>query len=289
MKKSFKKRMIEFFVTFAVIYVLIIALMYHYQRSILYFTHVASDEDRKTYVSKYEQVSVETKDGLSLKSYFRPPQTKDKPVILVFHGNASTAVWKAYEMEPYVEKGYGVWLAEYRGYDANPGQPSEEGLYMDGEAYLSSERLTKDYARNPLIVFGESLGSGVTSEMVHRNPDRVAGVILKVPFDSLLEVASTRYPFVIGMSYLLKDQYRSIEKLSNWPMPKLFLVAGKDEVVGAKGGKRLFEAAPEPKQLVVIDEARHNDIAQFGMSSHILDFLARVEKTAHEQENANAP
>lgn len=286
MKKSFKKRMIEFFITFAVVYLMIIALMYNYQRNILYFTHIASDEDRRTYVSQYEHVSVETEDGLILKSYFHPPQTKDKPIILLFHGNASTSVWKAYEMEPYVEKGYGVWLAEYRGYDANSGQPTEEGLYRDGVAYLNSERLTKEYAQNPLIVLGESLGSGVASEMVHRYPDRVAGVILKVPFDSLLNVASTRYPFVIGMSHLLKDQYRSIEKVSNWSMPKLFLIAGKDEVVGAKGGKRLFEAAPEPKELVVIDEAHHNDIADFGMSTHVLEFLANIKVPEHDKTSA---
>lgn len=272
--------MLEFFLTFLVVYAAVVGLMVHYQRDILYFVRVIPESERQSYTAGYERVTVTTQDGIELHSYFRPPKSVGMPIILIFHGNASTAVWKADAMKAYADQGYGVWAAEYRGYDANPGAPSEEGLYRDAEAYMASERLTKTYAQSPLVIFGESLGSGVASEMAHRYPERCAGLILKVPFDSLLNVAKTRYPFILGMPYLLKDQYRSIEKLENWTMPKLILVAGRDEVVGPDGGRRLYDAAPEPKKLVVIDNARHNDIDEFGLEPYVFEFLAALKETS---------
>lgn len=276
MEKGVKKRLSNFIVAALVVYVCLVSSMFFLQRSMLYVPPHPSAEEIAIGLKDYTSVTVKTEDGLNIAGFFHPPADKEKPIILFFHGNASHPAWMSNFFVGLANQGYGIFMAEYRGYNNNEGNPTEQGLYKDGAAYLNSKPLAEDYKDNPLVVFGHSLGSGVAVELASKHPERFTAIVLQVPFDSIVHVVSNKYPFVVFPDLLVKDQYHSDQKIDKVTIPKLFLLAGRDTVVGYDTGKRLYDLAPEPKLLIDVENAGHNDIYMHGTAQNIFDFVEQV-------------
>ena len=128
--------------------------------------------------------SVETEDGLSLRSWYKAA-IQNKPTIIYFQGNADNIRARGPLVRPYLDEGYGVLLLGYRGYGGNPGQSSEKGLYTDGRGALD---FLKKQGVKPqcMVLYGESLGTGVAIQLASEQP--VGGVVLQAAF--------TSFPFV---------------------------------------------------------------------------------------------
>lgn len=268
-----KKFFVKTFGSFLLIYIILIAIIFFNQRSLMYFPQEGiPDNIVKNILPKIEIIQVLTDDHLSLKAYFVPPKDTSKPILLVFHGNASLAPHLIEPLKPIIEEGYGVLFAEYRGYGGNEGSPTEQGLYKDADGYL--EYIDSNFPKYKIIAYGQSLGSAVAVDITSRNPKKFSGLILEVPFDSALSVAHKAYPFVPFKNILLKDKFESDKKIGKIDIPKLFLVAGKDNVVGTDTGKRLYELANNPKDIHIFKEATHIDVFSYGAAKHINRFLS---------------
>jgi pimeloyl-ACP methyl ester carboxylesterase len=100
-----------------------------------------------------------------------------------------------------------------------------------------------------------------------------AGLILETPYARLSDPAQKRYFFIPFIETLMKDKFVSQDKIQNANMPKLFLIAGQDEVVGPKTGMRLYQHALQPKTLKIFPNATHNTLYAHGASAQILEFL----------------
>ena len=103
------------------------------------------------------EVNIETKDGLTLLSWFYRGQA-EKPVIIYFQGNAGNISDRDYKARFLIDNGFSVLLMGYRGYGGNQGQPSEEGLRNDGEAALAFAA-KEGFKKTDIILYGESLGT----------------------------------------------------------------------------------------------------------------------------------
>lgn len=276
MTKPIKKKMIDILIAFLVVYAMVVALMFFAQRKMLYPVPNVSANDIAVGLKDYQEVSVKTSDGLTLTGFFSAPQDKTKPIVMVFHGNASHPAYTAPFYKTLQDKGYGILLTEYRGYGGNAGKPTEQGLTRDAEAYLNSDLLTKEYKDNPLIVYGRSLGSGVAVNLVSENPDRFTALILATPFDSVVSVVSNAYWFIPFPELLVKDRFHSDLKIDKIKITKLFILAKKDQVVGYGTGKHLYDISPEPKALVEFADADHNSINQYGAMNAVFEFIANT-------------
>lgn len=263
------------------VYVIILGMLYSNQRSMLYSPPKVSEEQIATgALKKYQSIYATTSDGLKLRGFFHAPADQSKPVILAFHGNASHPLWMAHDFNDMVETGYGVLLAEYRGYGGNQGHPTEEGIYLDAEAFFQSEELKKIRTTNPLVIYGQSLGSAAAVDLAQRHNEEISALILEVPFDNLTSVVEKNFPIVFGVRFLLEDKYESDKKIMDIMPPKLFLLAEKDEVVGFDSGKKLFEIARQPKQIIEYKNATHNGLSMFGASKDTQNF---IESLSHEK------
>lgn len=177
--------------------------------------------------------------------------------VLVFHGNAGSALDRAYVRDVLQAPGLPpleVVLVEYPGYGPRPGAPSEGALV---EAALEAVRLARlDGA--PLLLWGESLGSAVAALAAAAAPGAVDGLALVTPLASVPAVASRHYPFL--PSALIRDAFRADLALPRHPGPVVFLVAGRDEVVFADLSRSLFDAFPGRKRLWLEEGAAHNTL-----------------------------
>jgi fermentation-respiration switch protein FrsA (DUF1100 family) len=226
-------------------------------------------------LNELQPLEAKSADGLTLTSWYRPAQRHDKFTIVFCQGNAGHLGYRNYKVRPWLDAGYGVLMVGYRGF-GNPGAPSEQGIYNDARAAINALH-SEGVTDQGIVLYGESLGTGVATQMATEYP--VAALILESPYTSVPDVGANRYPMV-PVRFLLRDQYNSLDKIKNIHMPLLLLHGEMDQVVPVKFGKKLFEAANEPKQAEFVPDAGHNDVYNLRVQQIVLDFIAKLPTDA---------
>lgn len=191
-----------------------------------------------------------------LLGWRRSPSYGDRPRVLLLHGNAGDALDRSEYLPVLEAAGYEGVLLEYPGYGPRAGHPSEASLVAEARSALRQLRLE---APVPVLLLGESLGSGVAVQLAVADPGFVAGLLLSVPFARMSEVAAQHYGF-LPMGLLLRDRWDSLGAVQAYPGPVAVLVAGRDEVVGATQGRRLAAGCPGPVRLWELPQAGHNEV-----------------------------
>lgn len=271
------------------LYGLLLIALVVFQRSLLYYPQRISIKEAAEMAGGYRME--QWRDGEEGKGEFmgwvaRPALETPKYRCLIFHGNAGMALHRirmVQALQAISERGdfdvhdsghWEVYVMEYPGYGPREGVPGQEAFVDAGERALKCLLRESD---KPVFILGESLGSGVAAQVVARQPDRVAGVLLVTPFDSMVNVAYSRFP-VYPMSLLLWDSYRSAEALENYTGPVAVVVAEHDEVVPRRFGEALYNSYKGPKRLKVVEDAGHNTVGYSPLAAwwnEVFSFLTR--------------
>ena len=237
-------------------YVCLIAFYFGMQRSFLYFPDkpYATLEELEI-EDTFKEISYKTEDNIDLKGWYAPA-TKKQLTIVYFHGNADS-LKSVYSIAlPYIQDGYGFFLAEYRGYSGLSGKPTENGLYADGRAAIMKLfDLGVDVSN--IIPMGHSLGTGVATQMAveYHSP----ALILVAPFRSIVQVAQERYPF-FPTSLLVLDRYDNEQKIKRVIGSVIILHGDADAVIPYEQGQRLFDRSNDPKEFHLIPGRGHSDL-----------------------------
>ena len=223
-------------------YFIIILFVYFYQRNLLY--HPSENNylnDKITF--NYEEIFIETDKKIKLKSWFIKKDLNKFKTILIFHGNAGNLLNRVYKLNELNKLDVNILLISWRGFSGNKGKPTEKNLYRDAEEAVKWLNNRGAISKN-IILYGESLGTGVAIELGTRNA--FGGIILESPFTSIANAAKIYYPY-LPVNILLKDRYDSIGKIKNITTPILIMHGKKDNIVPQKMGLELYEKANQPK------------------------------------------
>ena len=212
---------------------------------------------------KVEDVWFRAEDGVRLHGWYCTPRgggdddgkAPRRMTLLWFHGNAGNITSRRGMIERLAELPAEVFIIDYRGYGRSEGSPSEAGLYADARGawdYLTIERRIPP---SRIVVFGDSLGGAVAIELATRVEP--AGLIVQSGFTSIRDMAAEVMPFVPG--FLLRTKMDSLSRIAAVRAPKLFIHSPADEMVPYRFGRRLYDAAPAPKQFYEVDGASHNE------------------------------
>jgi len=265
-------RMLNFIYMLAGGYALLLAVLYFYQRNLLYHPDTSPPRITASGLPEMNPVKAHSSDGLELLSWYARAKA-GMATIVYLHGNAGNIGDRGKKVRPFLDAGFGVLLVGYRGYGTNPGQPSEEGLYSDVRAALEYLE-TQGLKTSDIVLYGESLGSGlavkIAAERAASGP--VAALILEAPFSSVTDAASYYYPYV-PIRWLLKDHFDSAARIADVMTPVFILHGEQDKTMPIKFGKRLFEVATEPKQAAWLPKAGHNDLFDYGADTMVIEFL----------------
>jgi hypothetical protein len=186
--------------------------------------------------------SVETEDGLELSVWLRiDDAATDRPLVIVFPGNAGNRAGRIPLGNGLAQAGYGVVLGEYRGYGGNPGTPSEAGLMADALAIV---RMTRDLGLGDagVVYFGESLGAAVAIGAASVEPPDA--LVLGSPFTSLVDVGRHHFPW-LPVGTLVRDRYPSIERIDRGEIdgvPTLVIGGTADRTVPIEQSRAVAEA-----------------------------------------------
>lgn len=223
------------------------------EHSSLYFPFRTIEATPQDIGLRYEELEVLTEDGVRLSAWFIPSE-RSRAVLLFSHGNGGNISHRLEKIMILNRLGLDILIFDYRGYGKSTGSTNEKGIYIDAETiydYLVNEKHVPPWK---IIGYGESLGSPVIIELASRRS--MAGVIIEEAFTSVREMARVHFPFI--PTSLLKSRYDTLEKIRDIKIPKLIFHSLNDEIVPFEQGKRIFEAAPEPKDFVEL-RGGHND------------------------------
>lgn len=250
-------------------YLLVCAYVFFRQRAMLYHPQTVPEEQmleaaRGLGVSRWLD-----KTGNPL-GWMTPDGTEETPV-LIFHGNAGTALDRTVLIEKLRDAGVEsrIFVVDYPGYGSAPGTPSQQNLVAAGVKALQA---LPDRA----IVVGESLGTGVAAQVAEKCPGKIQGLLLITPFDSMVSAASHHYPW-LPVGLLLLDRFDSIRALEQFSSPVAVVLAENDDTTPPDGARRLFEGLHGPKKLWAVKGTGHNGVISTLSAEEwheIRDFLA---------------
>ena len=246
------------------------------ERYFIYFPQKKLGADPSHFGLAFEDVSFTAADGKALHGWFVPG--RNEVTWLWFHGNAGNISDRLGNLKLlHDELGVSVLLFDYRGYGRSEGRPTEKGTYRDADAALAYLRSRGDVSPDRIIYFGRSLGSAVAVELATRHPPY--GLILESPFLSVRHMARLSYRFLPTWP-LLVARYDSQAKIAKVEAPVLVLHGDQDDTVPIEAGRKLFDAAREPKQFYTVQGAGHNDGYIVGGDSYFTALRAFVQQLA---------
>jgi fermentation-respiration switch protein FrsA (DUF1100 family) len=238
------------------------------QRSLMYFPDTVPTTPAQAGLPEAREVPLTASDGVHSSAWYVAPQD-DKPVIVYFHGNDGALRLGVPRFRKLIGSGIGLVALEYRGYGGNAGTPTERGLIADGDAAYAFA--AAHYPAKQIVLWGQSLGSGIAVAIAAKRP--VGRLILEASFTSAAAVASLHY-WYMPMRLLIKDQFRSDQRIHKVTAPLLILHGARDQVTPYAMGERLFELANKPKHIVRFLDGGHGDLDANGALFAVAQFLA---------------
>ena len=230
---------------------------------------VPSGENPRAAVAGFEPLSLTTPDGERLNAFYHPPAEPGAARILLFHGNAETAAAQIPRASSLANAGFGVLIAEYRGYGGSSGTPSEAGLITDG---LTAYDYLRAQGEGPIGILAFSIGTGAALPVAAaRDP---FAVVLEAPPTSLLAIARYRVGWV-PLDFLMKHPFRNDEVIGEVAAPILIVHGDEDRVIPVEQGRRLATLAGPGTAYIEIKGAGHNDLGQYGTTAMALSFLRK--------------
>jgi fermentation-respiration switch protein FrsA (DUF1100 family) len=190
----------------------------------------------------------------------------------MFPGNGGSLRGERYRLKHFKDAQMGALMVGYRGYSGNDGTPTEEGLYADARAALDwLER--GGVANTSIVLYGISLGTGVATKMAAER--EFAALVLEAPYTSTVDVAAFRFP-IVPVGWLMEDRFESLGRIRTITEPLLVMHGDRDYTIPQRFGRRLFEAANEPKQAFWAHGLGHSDLFDNGGFDTALAFIRRV-------------
>jgi pimeloyl-ACP methyl ester carboxylesterase len=235
----------------------VLLLVWLLQRRLLYFP---DRSDRASAERRARALGLEPwTEGETLLGWRARHPAGARGRLVVLHGNAGSALDRAYWVAAFASAApdlpLDVYLVEYPGYGPRPGAPGEAANVAAAREAIARAR--RD-GPGPVLLGGESLGSGVAALAVAEAPGEVDGLVLVTPLASVPAVARRHYGPV--PAFVHRDAYRADRALPRYGGPVAFLVAGRDEIVFADLGRRLFDDYPGRKRLWIEERATHNGL-----------------------------
>ena len=264
-----KKRIIDIFLITVLVYLCVVVALYILQRKMIFYPDRTSPDITIANHLDFAELKVKTTDGLSIAGWWHKAKT-DQPTLILFHGNAGHHGHRSYNVQDYIEAGYGIVLASYRGYGGNEGKPSEGGFYQDAHAYIT-HLINNNVSERDIIIYGQSIGSGVAVQMATKFKN-VKALILEAPYTSLPDIAEKQY-FFIPVRLLMKDKFDNLSKIKKVKAPLLIMHGSEDKIIPASMGQELYKAANDPKEIYIFDGYGHNDLPIELMTKKVIDFI----------------
>jgi len=212
------------------------------------------------------ELRIPISDGLAgsdyLHAWWWPSSRANAPAILYLHGTRWNLTAQVGRITQLRDLGFSVLAIDYRGFGDSPGNlPSERSVYQDADnAWKRLVQLQPDVHKR--YIYGHSLGGAVAVDLAERlagdkAAPKATGLIIESTFTDLGDAARAAIPTSLPVSWILSEKFDSIDKINQIDIPVLIVHGTDDPYVPSRFSKALYEAAAQPKQLLLIKGGNH--------------------------------
>ncbi len=226
------------------LYLVACIFMYAMQDAILYHTDTTNVADFVGSVPGAVNLDLATSDGETLRAWWVPPRAANAVIYLYYQGNAETLLSRDERFAILTQEGAGLLAVSWRGYGGSTGKPSEAGLRLD--AVAGYEWLQAQYPSERIIVFGESLGTGIAVWLSSERPS--GGLVLDSPYTSIVDVARRQYPW-LPVAWLARDHFESLVFAHRIHVPVFIFHCTDDPVVPFEMAGQLLNGFPAANKI----------------------------------------
>jgi uncharacterized protein len=234
-------------------YLALAGTIYAQQRAILFRPDTARVAPASAGLGNLDEITLDAAGAPRLIAWEARPADASRPVVLYLHGNGGNLARRSSRFRQLTANGAGLLAVSWRGYGGSEGKPSEAGFREDARAAVARLK-AQDVGPERLVIFGESLGSGVAIMLAAEMP--VRALILDSPYESIASIAAERY-WWLPVNLLIRDPFRAIEAAPRVTAPVLAAACTDDWLTPYAGAQRLMEAFRGPKRLITFDRRCH--------------------------------
>ena len=265
----FKKLCLIILVSSISLYGAFCILLLWRQTKIIFFPDNKVDSTPEKYQLDYQDVWINIARE-KIHGWWIQAADKSAPAVIYFHGNASNNGDIVDNAAIFHDIGLSTLLIDYRGYGkSSPTFPNEARVYEDAAAAWQYLTKTKQIKPENIFVYGHSLGGAIAIELASKQPD-MAGLITEGTFTSIQEMANLNPLFkLLPLNLIVHQRFDSINKIASLQMPLLMFHGADDRIIPLQVAKQLFEKAPQPKKLVFIPKAGHDNLHKVESSEYI--------------------
>ena len=269
----------------AIGYVVLVVLAWLFQERLAFPAPRAPVPDpTRLGISNGERIEVVTKDGTKLAGWYLSPKAVEggegrwkagerndtstafhrppppSPALLWFYGNGENIASLAPILRAFQPPGAALLVVDYPGYGGSGGHATEAGLYAAADAAYDALAARTDVDRGRIYVYGRSLGTAIAVHTAAHHP--VAGLILESPFTSAADM--TRRHYALVPRFIVRLSLDNLAAIKQVRCPILLFHGTADRLVPPAMGMQVAAAAPGPVEVVLIQNAGHNDTYDAG-------------------------
>jgi uncharacterized protein len=247
----------------AIAWLIIFTLVYFGQRKLMYMPFGGETAPADVGLPRVTAERLMTANGDSIVAW-SAPAGPGKPTVIYFHGNGGSLALRDTTFQWFIGQRWGFYAPSYPGFSGSTGSPTETSIIAAAVQAYDAVR-AKGVAARDIILYGESLGTGVAVQVATQRPSAV--VILEAPYSSIADVAADRF-WYLPVNLALKDRFDSVTHIQRVTVPVLILAGALDTVIPVKFAQRLAAATREPKRYVEYAQGHHlNLLAQGGLDA----------------------
>lgn len=256
---------------FLVVYFVLLLVLMFLENTLIFIPLNYPDDDWNPKGIAIEDAHFTAADGTKLHGWYVPHENPTA-VILFCHGNAGNVTHRIDAIRAlHNHVGASVLVFDYRGYGRSEGKPDEPGVLADARAARAWLAERAGVAPERIVLMGESLGGAVAVDLA---ADGARALIVESSFSSMPDVAAYHYPWA-PVRLLMQTKFNSAKTIRSYHGPFYQSHGDHDSVVPLKFAKRLFDAANEPKQFLLVEGADHNDPRPLGYYDKLRAFLEK--------------
>lgn len=226
---------------------------------------------------EYREVLFPAEDGTEIHGWYLPGDP-GKPLVLFCHGNAGNISHRLDNLKLLRKLGLSIFIFDYRGYGKSQGTTSEEGTYSDVRGALRYLK-QQGWSRKQIIYFGRSMGAGVILQLALEEPP--AALVLESPFTSVAAMGRYHYPVISHLAgWVIQARYDNLQKIEKLKTPLLIFHGDRDNIVPPEMAEQLYEKAPQPKKMIMLPAAGHNDTYDAGGEFYWQHWQELIDKPA---------
>lgn len=254
----------KIFLALIIIYLIIGAVLYFAQKSILFDAKPVSKDYQFSFDQPYEELNLSFHNqNLNIVKF--KPQIQRRGIVLFFHGKTQNV--EHYKKYPpfFVRNGYELWMIDYPGYGKSTGSPNEKIIYE--EALLMYDVASKQINADSIVIYGKSLGTGIAAYLAANRSCKQ--LILEAPYYSIPCLAK-HYAPIYPVNLMIKYSFPTHEYLKKVRAPITIFHGTDDQLIPFRHSKWLKEENGRIN-LVTLDKGNHNNLSDFALYQSTLD------------------